>query len=168
MIIISAKKVAVLGVLTTLALILSYVESLIPVFVGIPGVKLGLANLVVVFMLYRMSVKDAALVSIMRILLSGFMFGNLMSIAFSLAGALFSISAMYLLKRIKGFSVMGISVAGGCMHNLGQLCVSIFVVQTARLIYYFPLLMISGIVTGFLIGILVKLMLQYIPKTFLR
>lgn len=162
----TAKKVAQLGVLTTLALVLSYVESLIPVFVGIPGIKLGLANLVIVFILYRMSVKDALLVSVMRILLAGFMFGNMMSILFSLAGTAFSIGIMYLLKRIKGFSILGVSIAGACMHNLGQLCVAAFVVQTARLIYYFPVLMISGIVTGLLIGILVKLMLRYIPKSY--
>lgn len=161
----TAKKDAQLGILTTLALILSYIESLIPVFVGIPGVKLGLANLVIVFMLYRMTVKDTLIVSVIRILLAGFMFGNVMSIAFSLVGSLFSICAMCLLKRLKGFSIVGVSVAGGCMHNLGQLCVSIFVVQTSRLIYYFPVLMIAGIITGLLIGILVRLMLQYIPES---
>lgn len=160
------NKIAQLGVLTTLALILSYVESLIPVIVGIPGVKLGLANLVIVFMLYRMNVKDSLLVSIMRILLSGFLFGNMMSIVFSLVGTLFSIGIMYLMKKLDGFSILGVSVAGGCMHNLGQLCVSAFVVQTARLIYYFPVLMVSGVLTGFLIGILVRLMLRYIPKDF--
>ncbi len=159
----SAKKVAFLGVMTTLSLILSYVESLIPVFVGIPGVKLGLANLVIVFILYRMSVKDALLISVMRILLSGFMFGNLMSILFSLAGTFFSICIMYLMKKMEGFSILGVSIAGACMHNLGQLCVAAFVVQTARLIYYFPILLISGVITGLLIGILVRLMLQYIP-----
>lgn len=163
----TTKKVAQLGMLTTLALILSYVESLIPVFVGIPGVKLGLANLVVVFALYRMTVKDALIVSVIRVLLAGFMFGNLMSIVFSLVGTLFSIAAMYFLKRIKGFSILGVSIAGGCMHNLGQLCVSVFVVQTSRLIYYFPVLMISGIVTGLLIGILTELILRYIPKSFM-
>ena len=162
----NTKKVAQLGVLTTLALALSYLESLIPVLVGIPGVKLGLANLVVVFMLYRMTVKDALLVSVMRILLAGFMFGNLMSIAFSLAGALFSIGAMWLLKRLKGFSIVGVSIAGGCMHNFGQLCVAMFVVQTSRLIYYFSVLMISGIVTGLLIGILVELILKHMPTSF--
>ena len=163
----TTKKVAQLGMLTTLALILSYVESLIPVFVGIPGVKLGLANLVVVFALYRMTVKDALIVSVIRVLLAGFMFGNLMSIVFSLVGTLFSIAAMYFLKRIKGFSILGVSIAGGCMHNLGQLCVSVFVVHTSRLIYYFPVLMISGIVTGLLIGILTELILRYIPKSFM-
>lgn len=162
------SKVAQLGVLTTLALILSYVESLVPVIVGIPGVKLGLANLVIVFILYRMTVKDALLVTLMRILLSGFLFGNMMSIIFSLVGTLFSIGIMWILKKWDDFSVLGVSVAGGCMHNLGQLCVSAFVVQTTRLIYYFPVLMISGIVTGLLIGILVNLMLRYIPEDLKR
>ena len=161
-----AKKVAMTGMFVALAMIFSYVEVLIPINLGIPGMKLGLANLVVVFMLYRLSFKEAFIVSIMRILLSGFMFGNLMSIAFSLAGALFSISVMCVLKRWNGFSVMGVSVAGGCMHNVGQLCVSIFVVQTARLVYYIPVLLISGVVTGLLIGLLVKLMLRHIPTAY--
>lgn len=162
----TTKKIAQLGVLTTLALIFSYVESLIPVIVGIPGVKLGLANLVVVFMLYRLSFKEAFIVSIMRILLSGFLFGNLMSIIFSLAGAVFSICIMWLLKRVKDLSVIGISVAGGCMHNFGQLVVSVFVVQTSRLLYYFPILMVSGVITGLCIGILTKLLLRYLPDYF--
>lgn len=160
----SAKEVSRLGMLTTLALILSYLESMIPIFVGIPGVKLGLANLVIVFMLYRMTVKEALMVSVMRILLAGFMFGNMMSILFSLVGSLFSIMIMCLFKRLKGFSIIGVSIAGGCAHNIGQLCVSAFVVQTSRIIYYFPILMISGILTGFMIGILLQAVLRYIPK----
>ncbi len=160
----SAKEVSRLGMLTTLALILSYLESMIPIFVGIPGVKLGLANLVIVFMLYRMTVKEALMVSVMRILLAGFMFGNMMSILFSLVGSLFSIIIMCLFKRMKGFSIIGVSIAGGCAHNIGQLCVSAFVVRTSRIIYYFPVLMISGILTGFLIGILLQAVLRYIPK----
>lgn len=160
----SAKEVSQLGMLTTLALILSYMESLIPVFVGIPGVKLGLANLVIVFLLYRMTIKDALIVSVMRILLAGFMFGNMMSILFSLVGSLFSIIVMCFLKRFHGFSIVGVSIAGGCAHNLGQLCVAAFVVQTSRIIYYFPVLMISGIITGFVIGILLQAVFRYIPK----
>lgn len=160
----SAKEISRLGMMTTLALILSYLESLIPIFVGIPGVKLGLANLVIVFLLYRMKIQDAILVSVMRILLSGFMFGNMMSIIFSLVGSIFSIGAMCLFKRWKGFSIVGVSIAGGCAHNFGQLCVAAFVVQTSRIIYYFPILMISGILTGFVIGVLLQSTLKYIPK----
>lgn len=160
----SVKKITLLSVMTTLALILSYVETLIPVFVGIPGVKLGLTNLVTVFLLYRATTKDALLVSVMRVLLAGFLFGNLMSIWFSLVGTLFSIFMMHFLMRVDGFSMIGVSVAGACMHNIGQLAVAFFVVQTARLIYYFPILMISAVVTGFLIGIVSKLLLYYIPK----
>lgn len=157
------KKLSLLGVMTTLALVLSYVESLIPVFIGIPGVKLGLANLVAVFVLYRMSLKDALLVSVMRVLLAGFLFGNMMSILFSLAGSILSILTMNLLKKFESFSLIGVSVSGACMHNVGQLCVAAFIVQTSRLFYYFPILMISGIVTGLLIGIASKLMLHYVP-----
>lgn len=159
------EKIAQLGICTTLALILSYVETLIPLFIGIPGAKLGLANLILVYVLYRMNEKDALLVSVMRILLSGFMFGNMMSIIFSLTGMLFSFCVMVLMKKTDGFSVLGVSTAGGCMHNIGQLSVALVVTQTKGLVYYIPFLLLTGLGTGLLIGILVKLMLHHIPKS---
>lgn len=158
-----SKRIAVLGFMTTLALILSYVESLIPFLPGIPGVKLGLANLVMVYVLYRFSGKDALLVSVVRILASGFLFGNLMSISFSLAGSILSLLIMTLCKRRKLFSVMGVSIAGGCMHNIGQLLVAFFAVNTPGLFYYIPVLLVSGLVTGLLIGIGGNIMLKRLP-----
>lgn len=158
------KKIAVLGLLTAIALILSYVETLIPIFAGIPGIKLGLPNLVVLILLYQYDFKTAALVSFVRILAAGFLFGNLMSILFSLAGGMLSLVLMYLLKRMGGFSIMGISAAGGCIHNIGQLAVAYFVVATKMLITYLPALLLSGLITGILIGIAAKILMGRIPK----
>ena len=154
------SRVAYFGVFTALALILSYVETLIPINFGIPGVKLGLANLIIVVALYRLPLQEVYLLSIVRILLSGFIFGNYFSILYSLAGGLLSLSVMALLKRRNSFSVMGISVAGGVFHNVGQMTVAMLVVETFSVAYYFPVLMIAGLVTGLLIGILSNEMLK--------
>ena len=124
--------------LVALAMIFSYVETLIPINFGIPGVKLGLANLVIVIALYKMKLTEVYLLSVVRVLLSGFIFGNYFSIIYSLAGGLLSLTVMALLKKSKGFSVMGISVAGGVFHNVGQLIVAMLVVETFSVGYYFP------------------------------
>lgn len=147
-------KVAYFGVFTALALIFSYVESLIPVQLGIPGVKLGLANLIIVVALYKMRLKEVYLLSVTRVLLSGFIFGNYFSILYSLVGALFSLSIMALLKKSGKFSLIGVSLAGGVFHNFGQLLVAMFVVETVRILYYLPILLIAGLITGILIGII--------------
>ena len=148
------NKAAVFGVFTALALIFSYVELLIPVNFGIPGAKLGLANLVIVIVLYKTDWKEALLLSVVRIILAGFLFGNLFSIAFSLAGGLLSLGFMCLAKRYGGFTVYGVSVAGGVTHNIGQICVAAVLVENVRIIYYLPFLLLSGLVTGLLIGLL--------------
>ena len=147
------SRVAYFGVFTALALIFSYIETLIPFNFGIPGVKLGLANLIIVIALYKMKVSEAYMLSVVRVLLSGFIFGNYFSIIYSLAGGLLSLTTMALLKKKDGFSLLGISVAGGVMHNVGQLIVAMIVVETFSVIYYVPVLLVSGIVTGLLIGI---------------
>lgn len=115
--------------------------------------KLGLANLIVVIALYKMKIQEAFLLSVVRVLLSGFLFGNYFSIIYSLAGALLSLSVMAVLKRTGGFSVMGVSVAGGVFHNIGQLLVAMLVVETFSVIYYVPVLLTAGIVTGLFIGV---------------
>lgn len=147
------NRAAYFGVFTALALIFSYIETLIPINFGIPGVKLGLANLLIVIMLYKGTVKEALLLSVVRILLAGFLFGNLFSILYSLAGGIFSIFVMAALKKTRAFSVIGVSMAGGVSHNLGQLLVAMAVVQTYQVRYYFPVLLIAGLLTGLLIGI---------------
>jgi heptaprenyl diphosphate synthase len=149
----NTQKLALLGLLTALALIASYIEMLIPLPIGIPGVKLGLANLIIVWALYTVKAREALLINIMRILLVGFLFGNLSMILYSMAGALLSFLCMYLAKKSGLFSILGVSVIGGIMHNVGQLLVAMAVLETGTLIYYGPILLIAGVVTGLLIGI---------------
>ena len=141
------NKVAVFGVFTSLALILSYVELLIPINLGIPGMKLGLANLLVVILLYKCGPRDALLLSVM-------IFGNMFSIFYSLGGGLLSLAVMVFLKKTGQFTVAGISIGGGASHNVGQLLVAMFVVQTYQVGYYLPVLLIAGVITGAVIGIL--------------
>ena len=157
------RKTAYLGLFAAVAIIFGYVESLIPVFTGIPGIKLGLANLAVLFILDRYSFKEAALVSVVRILVIGFMFGNLFSILFSLAGAGLSLLVMVLLKKNGGFSVAGVSIAGGVTHNIGQILIAVCVVENVNLFYYLPVLLIAGLLTGLLIGILSGEIMKRIP-----
>jgi len=147
------SKVAYFGVFAALALIFSYVETLIPIQFGIPGVKLGLANLIIVIALYRMKLSEAYLLSIVRVLLAGFIFGNYFSIIYSLAGGILSLTVMALLRKKGGFSVIGVSIAGGVFHNIGQLIVASVIVETFSVMYYVPVLLIAGLVTGLLIGI---------------
>ena len=149
-------KVAYFGVFTALALIFSYVETLIPINFGIPGAKLGLANLVIVTVLYKARWQDAFLLSVIRIVLAGFIFGNLFAILYSLAGGLLSLAAMTMIKQRGSFSVIGVSMACGVTHNIGQLIVAMLVVETYQVGYYLPVLMISGLVTGALIGLVCK------------
>lgn len=153
-------RVAYFGVFTALALIFSYVETLIPISFGIPGVKLGLANLIIVIALFKLELKEAFLLSVVRVLLSGFLFGNYFSIIYSLAGALLSLSVMALLKRAGGFSIVGISIAGGVFHNIGQLFVAMIVVEMFSVAYYVPVLLVAGLLTGGVIGILAREILK--------
>jgi len=148
------KKTAYLGLFAAVAIIFGYVESLIPFFAGIPGMKLGLANLAVLFILETYTWKEAAFVSVVRILVIGFLFGNMFSILYSLAGAALSLTVMTLMKKFYGFSIPGISVAGGVSHNIGQLIVAALIVENTSLLYYAPALLISCVVTGLLIGFL--------------
>ena len=149
------RKTAYLGLFAAVAIIFGYVESLVPVFTGIPGIKLGLANLAVLFILDRYSFKEAALVSVVRILVIGFMFGNLFSILYSLAGAALSLTVMDLLKKHSDFSLIGISVAGGVTHNIGQLIVAMMI--------YAPALLVAGVLAGILIGGLTKEVVGRLP-----
>ena len=161
---ISAKTVALLAMMIALALVFSYVETLIPINFGIPGVKLGLANLVIVAALYLIGGKEAFLVSVVRIF--GFMFGNLASIMYSLAGGLLSLAVMLILKKTDKLSILAVSVLGGICHNIGQLIVAILVVENLKLIFYVPVLLISGFVTGLLIGIVSRVILPAVRRAY--
>lgn len=163
------KRTVELGFLLAVALILSYVESLIPFGFGIPGIKLGLPNLIVVLLLYRDKalsggVKEALLVNGLRIILSGFLFGNLYAILYGLSGAAFSFTVMALARRCRYFSMVGVSVLGGVFHNVGQVMAAVFVVETFAVIYYLPVLIVAGVVTGALLGILGMELLPYLKR----
>lgn len=149
-----AARVAYAAVFIALALIFSYVETLIPINFAIPGIKLGLANLVIMVGLFLMPAGEVLLISVARILLVGFLFGNGASILYSLAGGLLSFAVMLLLLRVTKLSILGISICGGTAHNIGQLIVAALVVQNFKMVYYLPVLLVAGVVTGTLIGIL--------------
>lgn len=146
------KKTAFCGLVLALALIAGYAENLVPVAVAIPGIKLGAANSVILILLYMVGVKEAFLVNISRALLSGFLFGSMSSILYSLSGAVLSLVVMTLLKKTDRFSISGVSMAGGVFHNIGQLTMAALVLETTAVWYYLPVLIITGSITGFLIG----------------
>lgn len=157
-------RVVSFGVFVALALIFSYIEGLIPIRLGIPGAKLGLANLIVVIALYKVSWKETLLLAVVRVLLAGFMFGNLFSIIYSIAGGLFSLAVMMVLKRSGRFSVAGVSIAGGTAHNIGQMVVAMLVIESYSIIYYIPVLLAAGVLTGLVIGIAANEMLKRLVK----
>ena len=150
----SIQKTAAYGLLVALAFIFSYIESLIPVVFFVPGMKLGLANLAIFCALYLLGFRAALTVSVIRIVLVAFTFSNTFSMLYSLAGGLLSLCMMGGLKFTKKFSPIGISIAGGTAHNIGQIAVAAFVVENLAVLSYLPVLLISGCITGFLIGVL--------------
>lgn len=159
------KKVSYMGMFLALALILSYVETLIPIHFGIYGIKLGLTNAVVLWMLYTMKAKEAFLVSMLRIFLVGFLFGNAFSIVYSLAGGTLSFFVMVLMKKTDKFKCISVSVAGGIFHNIGQLMIAVCIMETTALFYYIPVLVAAGAVMGLLIGIISQeLILRLNPR----
>lgn len=149
-----SRRIANIGMLTALAMIFSYVEMLIPINFGIPGVKLGIANLVIVVGLYMMREKDVLIISLLRIILMNCLFGNGISLLYSLSGGILSFAVMTLAKRIKGFSISGISVAGAVSHNAGQIIAAAIVIGNKSIFYYFPVLTVAGVITGLFIGLL--------------
>lgn len=159
-----AKKAAYMGMLTALAFVFSYIEFLLPINLGVPGIKLGLANLVVIVALYLMNVRAACTLSFVRILLTGLTFGNPASMIYSLAGGMLSLAIMIMAKKSDFFSVTGVSVLGGVFHNVGQIIVAILVVETKSLLFYLPVLILSGTVAGVLIGILASILIRHLNK----
>lgn len=148
------KKLTFLALSVAAAMILSYVETLLPpIYSAIPGIKIGFPNVITVLLLYRFSFKEAGLVSIIRVLLSALLFGNIMTLWYSLAGAVLSLLVMALLKWTNKFSTVGVSIAGGVFHNAGQILVAAIVMQTAQIGYYMIILAITGILSGVIIGL---------------
>ena len=148
------RRMTTLSLLFALAMIFSFVESRLPTFIPIPGVKLGLCNVVIIFTLLRLGAPSAIAVSLLRVLLSSILFGNAAAFFYSLAGAILSLAVMILIRRFRIFSAVGISAIGGVMHNIGQLLMAWILLGTVGVIYYLPVLLIAGTVAGVLIGLL--------------
>ena len=161
------KRIAWTGLLIALAMILSYIESLLPAFVAVPGMKLGLTNLVVLVAFLVLDYKYAFAINMVRILLVAFTFGNLFALMYSAAGGFLSFLVMALLFRTKKFSPVGVSVAGGVAHNIGQILVAMAVLETGQLIYYLPVLAVSGTVAGAVLGFVSGMVVKHLPKAIL-
>lgn len=158
------KKVAFLGISIALAMILSFVESQIPALVAIPGIKVGLPNLVMVFLLYRIGWKETVIVSIIRIILVSMLFGNIQTLTFSIAGAAVSLISMILLKKLNWFSCIAVSITGGVFHNVGQIIAACLWTQTAEVALYLPVLLVSGTIAGTVIGLIAGMLVKRLEK----
>lgn len=158
------RTISTIAMASTLALILSYIESLVPLSFAVPGIKMGLANIAIVFVLYRLGEKEAIAVSLIRLFWVAVLFGSFMTFLYSLAGAALSMTVMIILKRSGKFSAVGVSVAGGITHNAGQIIAAVLLMETAQIAYYLPVLVVSGTVTGVIIGIVSALLINKIPK----
>ena len=154
------KKVAMLGLTIALAMIMSYIEALVPLSFAVPGIKMGLANIVIIFVLYKIGTKEAILVSIIRVILVSLLFSNVMAMAYSIAGAVLSLLVMWILKKTDKFSVVGVSIAGGIMHNVGQIIMAVILLGTEQIALYLPVLIITGTATGVVIGIVAGLVIN--------
>ncbi len=157
------KRLALSAILAAMAMIFSYIEALIPLPVPIPGIKLGLANLVIVIAIYRLGFKYAFIINCVRILITGLLFTGLFGAIYSFAGGVLSIVVMYLLYRTGLFSMVGVSMAGGVFHNLGQLLVACLIMSNFKLMSYFAVLLFSGLISGILIGIVAAVLYDKLP-----
>lgn len=159
------KKLTALALSVSLALVLSYLEMLLPpLSSAVPGIKMGLANILILFVLYRFGAKEAATVSALRLALAALLFGSVTTLAYSAAGAILSLGGMILLRRFSPFSAVGVSVLGGVLHNAGQILVAMALMQTPEIGYYMIVLTVTGTVSGILIGLCGALLLKYTKK----
>ncbi len=160
-----SKSVAFAGICIALALILAYIEVLLPpLFSAVPGIKMGLPNIIIVFLLYRRGPVLAGVVSLLRILLVSMLFGNAMALMYSLAGGVLSLGVMVLLKKLNALSAVGVSVAGGVTHNIGQIVMAVILLDTVQLGYYLAVLAVTGTVAGIVIGLCGSMLVKRIPK----
>ena len=161
---ISTKKIALYGVLTALAMIFSYIESVIPVPIPVPGIKLGVANIAVITILYVLGVKEAIVINLLRIVLTSLLFGNVNSFLFSISGAALSLTIMIIMKKLDFFSCIGVSVCGGVMHNIGQIIAAVFIMGSEAIVFYLPVLIVSGVFTGVVIGVVSGIVAKHVRK----
>ena len=159
------KKIALLGVLTSVALVLSYLEAMLPpISTAAPGIKMGLPNIIVILLLYKFGLKEALMVSGIRVFIVALLFGNIMTLAYSVAGAVLSLALMTLFKKLNLFSIIGVSIIGGISHNLGQILVAIFLFDTIQIGYYMIILAITGTIAGVVIGIIGSILVKKLEK----
>lgn len=161
---ISTKKIALCGVLTALAMIFSYIESVIPIPIPVPGIKLGVANIAVITILYVLGVKEAIVINLLRIALTALLFGNVNSFLFSISGAVLSLTIMIIMKKLDFFSYIGVSVCGGVMHNVGQIIAAVFIMGSEAIVLYLPVLIVSGVFTGVVIGVVSGIVAKHVKK----
>ena len=147
-----ARYISYIAMFSLLALGFSYVESLVPPLTSIPGIKLGLANIAIIFALYKFDARAAVTVSLMRVFLSFLLFGSILSLAYSFSGALMSFTVMVVMKKSERFSVVGVSVAGAITHNVAQIIVAMLLLSTKEIVFYLPVLVISAVISGIFIG----------------
>lgn len=148
------RRVALLGVCAGVALVLAYAEAMLPpLYAAVPGIKLGLPNIAIIFILYRLGVREAAAVSFVRIVIVSMLFGNIPTFAYSVAGATLSLLGMWLLRRLDRFSVVGVSVVGAVLHNVGQILTAMVLLGTAELGYYLIVLSVTGTLSGIFVGL---------------
>ncbi len=160
-----AKKTAFLGVMTAIAMVLSYLEAVLPpLYSAVPGIKIGLPNVVIIFILYRFSFKEASAVSFVRVFLTALLFGNAMTLAYSTSGAVLSIVLMALAKKTEKFSAIGVSVVGGVTHNLGQILMAIILLNSTQIAYYMLVLLVTGTIAGVFIGLAGSALIKKFPK----
>ena len=164
----NTKKLTFLAMTISFAMILSYLESRIPAFVAIPGLKIGLANIAIIFTLYKFGVKEAITVSIIRVFLVSMLFGSPVSLIYSITGAVFSLLVMILLKRFTPLTEVTVSVCGGVMHNVGQIIAASIMLNTNVVVYYLPFLLLSGTIAGVVIGIASAILIKRIPLKKIR
>lgn len=159
------RRYSVLGLLTTVALVLSYVEAILPpIWSAVPGIKIGLPNIIIIFILYKTGLKDAVTVSAIRLFLVALLFGNAMTLAYSAAGAILSLSLMTLCKKLNLFSTVGVSIVGGVAHNLGQILVAMAIFETSQIGYYMLVLAVTGTVAGVFVGIVASIIIKRFEK----
>ena len=164
-----SKSVAFFGVCTALAMILAYVEVLLPpIFPAVPGIKMGLPNIIIVFLLYRLGPIPAIAVSLLRVALVSMLFSNAMALLYSLSGAILSLLVMIILRKLNFLSTVGVSVAGGVAHNVGQILMAMLLLETSELFYYLVVLTVTGTIAGVLIGLCGSLIIKRIPERLLK
>ena len=160
----NTKKLTLLAMMITFAIVLSYVESKIPAFVAIPGVKIGLANIVVIFVLYKLGIKEAIVISGVRVFIISMLFGNPVSMIYSISGAILSLAVMFILKKLTPLKEVAVSVVGGVMHNVGQIAVASVILDTNVVVYYLPFLILSGTIAGIAVGVAAAVLVKRINR----